>query len=282
MHRADEIVSYAARYVPYYQKLLETHTNGLQFYEIPLNNKDNIVEDESKFYSSEYHQYPKSKNIIYQRTSGSTGKQIKVIWDSSDYKRSLLGLWIYRKKYYDINPQDRYCYFYTTSYIHNQLTKELPEQRGPHSLGFSKTPLYKERIKEIYEKMVEFNPIWIMMQPSFAVLLAQSKEENKLPNLPDLKYVELTGEFLTDDMRKMIQEAFSCRIANQYGCNEVNSIAYECPFGHLHVMDSSVVIEVIGENGSESGDLHVTSLHNHAMPFIRYNTGDQGRSEERR
>ena len=36
---------------------------------------------------------------------------------------------------------------------------------------------------------------------------------------------------------------FQSCIADQYGANEVNSIVYECPQGHLHCMEDNVYVE---------------------------------------
>ena len=44
--------------------------------------------------------------------------------------------------------------------------------------------------------------------------------------------------------RNLIQEVFNCTIANQYGCNEVNSIAYECECGNLHLMQDCTYTEL--------------------------------------
>lgn len=41
---------------------------------------------------------------------------------------------------------------------------------------------------------------------------------------------------------------FNCKVASQYGCYEVNSIAYECPFHKLHVMTENVYVEIVEDN----------------------------------
>ena len=55
---------------------------------------------------------------------------------------------------------------------------------------------------------------------------------------------------------------------------EVNSIAYECPHHSLHVLDDNVYLESIKSNDN-SEIVAVTSLHNTAMPIIRYNLCDR-------
>ena len=95
----------------------------------------------------------------------------------------------------------------------------------------------------------------------------------------------MTGEELTDKLRERLRDAFHCQVANQYGANEVNSIAYECPKGHLHCMEDNVKVEILDDKGNAvedgtTGNIYVTTLHNHAMPFDHYGIGDIGRLEK--
>ena len=96
---------------------------------------------------------------------------------------------------------------------------------------------------------------------------------NKCEIPPELKYIEFSGELLTDEVREMTKTIFNCNIANQYGANEVNSIAYECPYGNLHVMKSNVYVEIADEYDNAikdecEGRVLLTSLTNSVMPFI--------------
>lgn len=93
-----------------------------------------------------------------------------------------------------------------------------------------------------------------------------------------LTYIELSGEMVTDRQRRFIESAFDAVTASQYGCNEIGSIAYECPEGNLHVMDHNVYVEIEPfteqERAAGTGHVIVTARHNKVMPFIRYDTGD--------
>ena len=120
------------------------------------------------------------------------------------------------------------------------------------------------------------------MQPSIGMLLAKCIRKNKLDKIPELKYIELTGEMLFDNVRKEIEEAFGCKVVNQYGCYEANSIAYECPCGKLHCMEDNIYVEIVNELGKEKkdgeeGNIVITTLNSHMMPFIRYKVGDKGK-----
>ncbi len=84
-----------------------------------------------------------------------------------------------------------------------------------------------------------------------------------------------TAEMLDDSQQQLMQQAFACRVFNQYGCREVPNIAWECRQGRMHVFADLVRLESV-EMAGESR-LLVTSLTNRLMPFIRYDIGDSGR-----
>lgn len=123
--------------------------------------------------------------------------------------------------------------------------------------------MLENKIEMTYFEILDYNPVWMILQPSIAVILCQIAEKNN-STPSNLKYIELTGEELSDAARKKIQSVFRCYIANQYGCKEVNSIAFECPEGNMHCMSSNVYVEVTDTDNL----IYVTSLNNHIMPFI--------------
>lgn len=210
--------------------------------------------------------------LISARTSGSTGKYMEIYWNESDYKRSMLPLWYYRSKYYGICPDDKLCFFYT---IHQVGEDEEEYFYNKNSLGFSKSNLSMERLMEIYKKIEEYRPKWLMLQPSMAVLLCECMDKYGLDMIDTIEYIEFSGEILTDSVREMTAGHFNCKTANQYGANEFNSIAYECPWGHMHILKSNVYVEEDGKE--EDNELIVTTLSNRAMPLIRYRIGDKGK-----
>ncbi len=284
-----QVARYAYKEVPFYSNLakeknicIDSIKSKENFIVLPLINKDMFQKGNRYTLSERYYSYPYSSRIMIRRTSGSTGKYLKIYWDFQDDIRSLIELWYNRKKYYGIHPRDKYCFFYTTEYNANKLVEEADTSLAidKRSLGFSKNDLNKAKIIEICKKMYEFDPVYLLVQPSMAVLIMECMKENRLPRLRSLRYIELTGEMLLDTVRDSIENFFNCAVSNQYGCNETNCIASERGDGELYIHASNVYVEII-RNGivvpdGECGDIYVTSLTNYAMPFIRYKTGDQG------
>lgn len=274
-----EIVKYAYQKSSLYRSILERNKEmDLNNWDtIPIITKNMIQESYESIYSVEYMIPTRYEMVLHMFTSGSTGKVLEVLWEQNDFKKSLLPLWIYRKKYYGIKPDDKMCYFYS---IRQFGGEEIEYEEKATSLGFSKCALDEKKIIEVYEKIYEYDPIWLLLQPSMAIQMISIAKKYSLPKLRSVQYIELSGEMLFESTRKEITGFFGCTICNQYGSHEVNSIAYECSCGNLHCLSSNVKVEIINqgkvvENGEE-GEIVVTSLHNHATPFIRYNTEDRG------
>ncbi len=243
---------------------------------LPVVTKAMLLNAEECFISDSYISWLYENRLLKTYTSGSTGDILEVYWKLEDYNESLFPLWVYRLQEHRISPSDKLCYFYTT----RQAKGEEWFEEGDNRLGFCKAALSKERMKQIYKKMLEFSPKWLLLQPSIAKLLAAAKNENGYAKCPDLHYIELTGEMVTKQEKLELEKQFGCRIVNQYGSNEVNSIAYECENGHLHILENNVYVEVLDENNKpvleKEGEICVTSWKNRAMPFIRFKIGDRG------
>lgn len=271
------IVAHAYSKVPFYIDMKEEMKLELdQWNNIPVIEKEMLLTHASAFIEPQYLLF--DKEMFYTQTSGSTGKCLDVYWNHHDYIKSLITLWVYRKKYYDINPQDKHCYFYVGRNL-GQLDSVYEKQGS--GLGFCKSGLDYTKLKDIYNMILEFQPKWMLLQPSLAVILSDVKRKYNLPAIKSLKYLELSGEMLFDLTRKKLKKEFQCAVVNQYGAHEVNSIAYECREGHLHCMETNVLVEVLDNYGNPveegmEGNIYVTSLMNYAMPFIRYNIGDRG------
>lgn len=278
-----KVIQHAYKTVPFYAELCKKKemdcTSFKCWEDIPTITKKDLVLRNDSFISAQYLALYMQKKLMYVHTSGSTGVCADVFWNLSDCKRSLLPLWRKRKKYYNINPHDKHCYFYTGRNI--GVADIEREDRG-FALGFCKSDLNDKKVVDIWKEMYCFKPVWMNLQPSMAMILSRVVEKYNLNPIPTLRYIEMTGEMLFPQMRKYIQEKMNVVIANQYGCNELNSLAFECPEGHMHCLEENAVIEILGEDekpvpDGEEGEICITTLTNFAMPLVRYKIGDRGR-----
>lgn len=85
---------------------------------------------------------------------------------------------------------------------------------------------------------------------------------------------------LQPETRELCREVLGARIVDQYGADEIGSIATECPHcGLYHVAAESVFVEIVDRSGTpcgpgETGRVVLTPLYAYATVFIRYEIGD--------
>jgi phenylacetate-CoA ligase len=88
-----------------------------------------------------------------------------------------------------------------------------------------------------------------------------------------------SAQTLPENSRKLIEEAFGCKVFDKYGSREFSGIAYECEAhsGH-HVVGEGYIVEVLKDGKpaapGEIGEVVITDLNNYCLPFIRYRIGD--------
>lgn len=120
-----------------------------------------------------------------------------------------------------------------------------------------------------------YHPVLLQGYASVLSEVARVVIANRLPMPGTLIGVYSTAEVLTASQRQQIQQAFGCKVFNQYGSREIPNIACECRLGNMHVFTDMVVLESL--NDGDENQLLVTSLTNRLMPMIRYDIGDTGR-----
>jgi len=90
-----------------------------------------------------------------------------------------------------------------------------------------------------------------------------------------------TADKLYPAMRSRLEETFSCPVYDNYGLYDGGVGAYECTAHRgMHINTERAVLEVVDGEGipltSREGRILCTTLQNHAMPLIRYDSGDLG------
>lgn len=134
---------------------------------------------------------------------------------------------------------------------------------------------------------VEAQARWLMQQapgyllsyPTNIFALARMFRKNNW-KLPSLKEIRTIGESLGADVREICREVWGVAVKDVYSSQEVGYIALQCPeHEHYHVQSETVLIEVLDEQNNpclpgQIGRVVVSTLHNFAMPFIRYELGD--------
>ncbi len=244
--------------------------------EIPCIEKKDLVFAGTRAISKEHMGKYATDRLLRTHTSGTSGICLSTYWDKGDYLASLLPLWMERWKVAKVHPKDRVCFFNTV------LPRDLDCIQEENSLIFSKSGMTERRLEEIYGMMQEYSPRWLLFHPGMAMLFCDLVEKKKMPPLSSLRYIEVTGEMILGSQIERLEQIFSCTVRSHYGTMEVSSIGYEEDEGLYRLFESSTYLEILDDSGKSvedgtEGNIYVTSLHNHAMPVIRYGLGDRGR-----
>lgn len=275
-----KLIEHAYEYVPYYRTMM--NRRGLKpkdiqttddLVKMPILTKDVLRENWNEIISTNV-SFSKTR---VRKTGGSTGEPLKII---NSYTN---GAWEYASAqrgwgFYGFRAGEQIIQLFGGSLglkpesLRKRLLSTLSGvvslpaiEIGPKTLGSFVTSIRKSGAK------------FIRGYASAIYLLSKLVKEYGL----DIQFKAAfpTAEVLYDYQRDVIKEGFQCDVYDQYGCGELNSIAFECPtHSGLHISDEHVFVESLIDgrrvSGSEMGALSFTTLHQFAMPLIRYQNGD--------
>ena len=133
-----------------------------------------------------------------------------------------------------------------------------------------------ERMAEFHSAMERFSPHLIVAYSGSAFLYARFLRQRGIrPSYP-LRALVCSAEICAPEMRREIEDVFGRPVFDRYGSREFGAIAAENEsHGGLLLNHADFIVEIGAPvNGNSTGPLIVTYLHNRAMPFLRYDTGD--------
>jgi len=134
-------------------------------------------------------------------------------------------------------------------------------------------------IPDMAEWIARKQPDHLLSLPNIIKRLAPYCLENAIA-FPNLKEIQVHGEMCGELLHQQSQEAWGVPLHDMYTTREVGYLALQCPeHNHYHIQSEGVFLEVLDEddqpcNPGETGRVIVTTLHNYAMPLIRYEVGD--------
>jgi phenylacetate-coenzyme A ligase PaaK-like adenylate-forming protein/glycosyltransferase involved in cell wall biosynthesis len=277
------LVRHAYRNVPYYRAKMQEaglHPDDIQtqddLHKLPLLSKQNVRDHIYFDIMSENHN---KSEVLKISTSGSTGEPFVCYAD----REQLEFRWAAT-----LRSQE------WTGYRFGDPCSRLWHQ----TLGMSKEQVFKERLDALFVRR-KFVPVFEMKEE----LLAKTIREISAwrPTLIDgyaealnllAQYIQASGgltnkprgvmssaQTLPEGSRRVIEEAFGCKVYDKYGGREFSGIAYECEAhdGH-HVVSEGYIVEILRDGKpaapGETGEVVITDLNNYCMPFIRYRIGD--------
>jgi phenylacetate-CoA ligase len=123
------------------------------------------------------------------------------------------------------------------------------------------------------------DPDYLLTSATNALELARHFRRTGL-RLATLREVRTYGEMLPGDLRDTCLDVWGVKVVDMYSSEEIGYMALQCPQNeHYHVQAENVLLEIVDDHGhpcreDEIGRVIVSTLHNFAMPLIRYEIGD--------
>lgn len=279
------VVNKAAQEVPYYRqayKRIGWDFNNKEFsykdfLNIPKIEKEDVRDQLSEFLNPNY-----KGRITEGSTSGSTGQSLTVFFNIEHESYSEAGR-LRAKDWWGVRPGSPHVAIWGRPYTgyKDQIAQQIKSYFMNYLL-FSAFDIRQHSLKKIWNKIYRFKPHIIYGYPSAIFALAEYTQNNKLPaHELGIKVIMITAESSSIDQRHVIEEAFGCKTANEYGCSETGGFVYECPESNWHISSELTFIEFLDPKGKpvspgERGEIFLTHLRNDYMPLIRYRVGDIG------
>jgi len=280
------IIQFSFDNVPYYHKLfknLNIKPEDIQSIEdlqkLPVLTKEIIRNNQSDFVPLNL----KEQKYDNRSTAGSTGNPL-TYRNSIDDKSLGFAILYANWGFAGYELGDKVAVIAGSSLIPSVGSKLADNVKAfiMNTKNFSAFDLTEKYMDYIVITLNKFKPKFLNGYASSLYLLAKHiKDKNLKINLSP-KGVFTTAEVLFESQRELIEDVFNCEVFNQYGLNDGGVSAYECEkHKGLHIDMIRSIMEVVDEGGTQleagkEGHILATSLHNYAMPFIRYDTGDLG------
>ena len=287
--QAAELLRHARRTVPYYGKRFDhiawRHGQPLTpeiWSELPLLKREDIQGAGDRLHSRAL---PKSHGKIATiSTSGSTGKPVKVltteltatmwrvfsqrdiIWRRCDLSGKLAAIRFDRMK--------RAAYPEGLAAKSWGIGSGATLPTGPAVVLSITTPV-EDQLEWLQRQQPEYQ---ITHPTNLEAMLMYAAQERV--RLTSLKEIQTISEVLNPSVRTLCREVLGVGVNDMYTTQEAGYLALQCPGQeHYHVQAENVFFEILDDRGKQCapgqvGKVVVTSLHNFAMPLIRYDIGD--------
>lgn len=277
----DHILDFARHNIDYYKNkpvyTLDT---------FPVIDKSIILADKNAFLTP-INKIPGQKGPLHiQKTSGSTGTPFETPQDSLCRLRRVATI-KYENDLIGFRSCEPLLHIRSGSHYWSGFADRFDSKSN--IVYFDNSCLDENRINKIIEAIERYKIKFIRSYMTSIDFITRHVMENNV-NLKSKPFFISVGESLPEYLRARVNHKLGCHIISHYG-NEENGIfgssEIDGPGSYIRLNRCSHLIEVLKENSDEPtsdgepGRVVVTDLSNHAMPMIRYDTGDIAIAGER-
>lgn len=281
--RLTAVIRHAEKSSPWYQRLIEDAglkgQAGISLEDLkrlPVTTKADIRDNTDQFISRDY----KKEELNRAKTGGSTGVSLNLYFDercqqwrnaAQMYADSLAG-W---------KKGTRVAAIWGNPPVARTLKQRLRRYLLERQIFLDTMDLNPISMNAFVEQWRGYLPEVVFGHAHSIYLFAKYLVDESISDLRP-KGVVATSMMLLDSEREVIEKAFSTKVTNRYGCEEVGLIAVECEHHNgMHINAPHIVLECLDGNDQpvaegEPGKLVITDLNNYGMPTIRYRVEDVG------
>jgi phenylacetate-CoA ligase len=281
--KLKRLLAHACENVPYYRERFQRediHPEDVKswdaFRALPTLSRQDIIDHLEALVAPAY------RDALRLRTSsGSTGTPMSFYLNraTSRWSGALQGRC---RGWYGVRPGDKVAWFWSAQRDmpdrswtwRDHLTARVKRRRYLNVFDMTEA-----RMRAFAAMLTRWQPHMFRSNPAVLALFTRFAQAEGFTRIRP-RLIESTAQKLTDPQRRLFEDFYQCPVADNYSNIELHDIAYQCPAGGLHVVETRV-LEIVGDDGrpvppGQVGEIVVTGLHELGMPFIRYRTGDLG------
>lgn len=288
LEQLEHLLNHAVQTVPFYKKHFEKADLKFsgrltvdEWQRVPILEREVLQENEAELISQHIPEH--HGNAFKKKTSGSTGRQLNIL-DTDANNLYWMAITLRDHVWHQREFDGKFVSIRSGRYGKDPMSIKSYEGWGPSTCSVFRTGpscrfYHTMPIEKQVEVLLDFQPAYLLIYPSNVIRLATYFRNHNL-KLDSLRGILTYGELLLPEVRSDCEELWNVPVTDMYSCEELGYIALQCPdCENYHCQSESVLVEVLDENDrqckpGEAGRLVLTSLHNFAMPFIRYANRD--------
>lgn len=266
----NDILNYATSHVPFYRD----YNGWKQLEDFPVVNK-NIIRDNMNVFLS--NQFGKSKLTI-RETSGSTGMPFTVYQDVIKRHRATADtLWFSKQAHYELGSRLYFSRVWDKKTMRSKM-ECLRQNWVIHDASSLSDEAIGNFLKELEQDRSTKNVI--IFASSLTAIAKYVERSGVKPKAKIASFIALS-ESLPLWTKETIERQFNTPVFSRYSDEELGIMAQQIEgSSDFLVNTASFHFELLAMDSDtpvadgEEGRIVVTDLFNHAMPLIRYDTGD--------
>ncbi len=282
LRRLKVILNRAWERIPYYRNLFKScdlHPNDIRCLAdlacLPTLSKQALRENREALVADDAADH----GPIPCSTSGTTGEPVRFFLDRHGQAQEFVYYWRHWGW-----AGFRLGSLFAELGSHYFIAREKLCNRATHSQAHLRRLLLNSNLicdagcREMAETLRRHRPRFLKGVASALYFLAL---RFKLLGITDIHFeaVFSTGDLVTEMYRGVIESVFTCKLLDSYGHMERTIAVSQCLEGSYHIHSDYGLLEIEeanqgGNPGTRLGRVVGTSLHNLAMPLIRYEVGD--------